>query len=159
MAQFTVNPDRVDPYKNFKFKLKWDGRYVAGASKVSALKRTGEVVSQREGGDLSTAHKSPGAGRYEPITIERGVTHDLEFERWASKVWNRQSGAADEVSLEDVRKDVILELHNEAGRLVIAYRLHRCWPSEFQALPDLDASANAVAIQTLVLENEGWERA
>jgi len=158
MAQFTVNPDRVDPYKNFKFRLKWDGHYIAGVSKVSGLRRTTEVVAHREGGELSTSHKSPGATRYEPIRIERGVTHDLEFERWANKVWNRQAGGGEEVSLKDFRKDVVLELHNEAGQLVMAYRIYRCWPSEFQALPDLDANTSAVAIQTLVLENEGWER-
>ena len=158
MAQFTVNPDRVDPYKTFKFRLKWDGHYIAGVSKVSGLRRTTEVVAHREGGELSTSHKSPGATRYEPIRIERGVTHDLEFERWANKVWNRQAGGGEEVSLKDFRKDVVLELHNEAGQLVMAYRIYRCWPSEFQALPDLDANTSAVAIQTLVLENEGWER-
>lgn len=158
MAQFTVNPDRVDPYKNFKFRLKWDGNYVAGVSKVSALRRTTEVVTHREGADPSASHKSPGATRYEPIRIERGVTHDLEFERWANKVWNRQGSAGAEASLKDFRKDVILELYNEAGQLVMAYRIYRCWPSEFQALPDLDANTSAVAIQTLVLENEGWER-
>jgi phage tail-like protein len=158
MAQFTVNPDRIDPYKNYKFRLKWDGRTIAGVSRVSALKRTTEVVSHREGGDPSTSHKSPGQTKYEPVTIERGVTHDLEFERWANKVWNRQGAAGEEASLKDFRKDVTLELYNEAGQLVMAYRIYRCWPSQFQALPDLDASGNAVAIQTLVLENEGWER-
>jgi phage tail-like protein len=158
MAQFTVNPDRFDPYKNFKFRLIWDGRAIAGISKVSALKRTTEVVVHREGGDPSTSRKSPGATRYAPLVIERGVTHDPEFERWANKVWNRDGGAGDEVSLKDFRKDVILQLHNEAGQVVLAYRIYRCWPSEFQALPDLDANVGAVAIQTLVLENEGWER-
>lgn len=158
MAQFTVNPDRFDPYKNYKFRLKWDGRYIAGVSKVSALKRTTEVVSHREGGDLSTRHLSPGVTTYEPVRIERGVTHDLEFERWANKVWNRQAAIGEEVSLKDFRKDVVLELYNEAGQLAIAYRIYRCWPSEFQALPDLDANEGAVAIQSLVLENEGWER-
>ena len=158
MAQFTVNASRFDPYKNFKFRLKWDGRYIAGVSKVSALRRTTEVVSHREGGDPSTARKSPGLTRYEPVTIERGVTHDLEFERWANKVWNLHGAAGEEVSLADFRKDVTLELYNEAGQLVMAWRIYRCWPSTFQALPELDANANAVAIQTLVLENEGWER-
>jgi phage tail-like protein len=158
MAQFTVNPGRLDPYKDFRFRLKWDGRYIAGVSKVSALKRTTEVVSHREGGDLSTSHKSPGQTNYEPIRIERGVTHDLEFERWANKVWDRQGSVGEEVSLKDFRKDVVLELYNEAGQLVMAYLIYRCWPSEFQALPELDANTNAVAIQTLVLENEGWER-
>lgn len=158
MAQFTVNPDRFDPYKNFKFRLKWDGKYIAGVSKVSALKRTTEVVSHREGGDPSTARKSPGLTRYEPITIERGITHDLEFERWANKVWNLQGSLGTEISLADFRKDVTLELYNEAGQLVMAWRIYRCWPSSFQALPELDANASAVGIQTLVLEHEGWER-
>ena len=158
MTQFTVNARRFDPYKNFKFRVKWNGRYVAGVSKVSALKRSTEVVEHREGGDPSSSRKSPGRTKYEPITLERGVTHDTDFEQWANKVWNFGSGLGAESSLRDFRKDMILEVYNEAGQLAVAYRVFRCWASEFQALPDLDANANAVAIQTLKLENEGWER-
>jgi phage tail-like protein len=158
MAQFSVNAQRFDPYKNFKFRVRWDGRYVAGVSKVGALKRSTEVVEHREGGDPSTSRKSPGRTKYEAITLERGVTHDAEFERWANKVWNFGSGLGAEVSLADFRKDIIIDMYNEAGQLVIAYRVFRCWVSEFQALPDLDANANAVAIQSIKLENEGWER-
>ena len=158
MAQFSVNAQRFDPYKNFKFRVKWDGRYVAGISKVSALSRSTEVVTHREGGDPSTVRKSPGQTSYEAVTLERGVTHDKDFEQWANKVWNFGSGLGAEVSLKDFRKDIIIEMYNEAGQLAIAYKVFRCWPSEFQALPELDASANAVAIQSLKLENEGWER-
>ncbi|HVR37347.1 MAG TPA: phage tail protein [Methylomirabilota bacterium] len=158
MAQFTVNSSRFDPYKNFKFRVKWDGRYVAGVSKVGALKRTTEVVKHREGGDPGGSRKSPGRTEYEAITLERGVTHDPEFERWANKVWNFGSGLGSEVSLRDFRKDILIEMYNEAGQLVIAYRVFRCWVSEFTAQPDLDANANAVAIQSIKLENEGWER-
>ena len=158
MAQFSVNASRFDPYKNFKFRVKWDGRYVAGISKVSALKRTTDVVEHREGGDPSTTRKSPAQTKFEPITLERGVTHDTEFEKWANKVWNYGSGLGSETSLADFRKDLIIEFYNEAGQLAIAYRVYRCWVSEYQALPELDASGNAVAIQTLKLENEGWER-
>jgi phage tail-like protein len=158
MAEFTVNAQRQDPYKNFKFRLKWDGRYIAGISKVSALRRNTYVVVHREGGDPSMSHKSPGTTKYEQITIERGVTHDMEFERWANKVSNLGAVAGEQVSLRDFRKDVQLELYNEAGQLVMAYKIFRCWPSVFQALPNLDADAGVVAIQSLVLENEGWER-
>ncbi len=158
MAQFSVNATRFDPYKNFKFRVKWDGRYVAGISKVGALKRSTEPVEHREGGDPSTTRKSPGRTKFEAITLERGVTHDAEFEKWANKVWNFGSGLGAEVSLKDFRKDLIIEVYNEAGQLAIAYKVFRCWVSEYQALPDLDANANAVAIQTLKLENEGWER-
>jgi len=158
MAQFTVNPGRFDPYKNFKFRVKWDGRYVAGISKMGALKRTTEVVEHREGGDPSTGRKSPGRSKFEAITLERGVTHDPDFENWANKVWDFGAGAGAESSLADFRKDVILDVFNEAGQKAISYKIYRCWVSEFQALPDLDANANAVAIQTIKLENEGWER-
>ncbi len=158
MAQFTVNTQRFDPYKNFKFRVKWDTKYFAGVSKISARKRTTEVVKHREGGDPSSSRKSPGRTEYEAITLERGVTHDKEFEQWANKIWNFGAGLGAEVSLQDFRKDVIIEFYNEAGQLAIAYKVYRCWVSEFQALPDLDANANAVAIQHLKLENEGWER-
>ena len=161
--QFSANAERFDPYKNFKFRVKWDGKYVAGVSKVSSLKRTTEVVKHREGGDPSSSRKSPGRTEYEAITLERGVTHDKEFEQWANKVWNygsQPTGKSDskEVSLKDFRKEIIIEVWNEAGQLAIAYKVYRCWVSEFQALPDLDANANAVAIQHIKLENEGWER-
>ena len=158
MAQFTVNPHRFDPYKSFKFRAKWDGRYVLGVSKVGALKRTTEVVEHREGGDPSTVRKSPGQTKYEPITLERGVTHDEEFEKWAARVWDLGSGLGAEVSLKNFRKNMILEFYNEAGQLAIAYKIYNCWVSEYQALPELDAAANVVAIQHIKLEHEGWER-
>jgi phage tail-like protein len=158
MAQFTVNAQRFDPYKNFKFRCKWDGKYVAGVSKVTGLKRTTEVVKHREGGDPSSSRKSPGRTEFEAITLERGVTHDVEFENWANKVWNFGTGLGAEVSLKDFRKDLIIEAYNEAWQLALAYKVFRCWVSEFQAMPDLDANANAVAIQHIKLENEGWQR-
>ncbi len=158
MVQFSVNAERFDPYKNFKFRVKWDGRYVAGVSKIGSLKRTTEVVKHREGGDPSSSRKSPGKSEYEAILLERGVTHDTEFEKWTNKIWNYGSGLGAEVSLKDFRKDIIIEVYNEAGQLAIAYKVYRCWVSEFTALPDLDANANAVAIQSIKLENEGWER-
>lgn len=158
MASFSVNAHRFDPYKNFKFRVKWDGKYVAGVSKVSALKRTTEVVAHRNGGDPSSSRRSPGRTEFEAVTLERGVTHDPEFEKWANKVWNFGSGLGAEVSLKDFRKDIILEVYNEAGQLAIAYKVFRCWVSEFQPVGELDANANAVLIGTLKLENEGWER-
>jgi phage tail-like protein len=164
VAQFTVNAQRLDPYKAFKFRVKVDGQYVAGVSKVGALKRTTEVVKHRDGGDASSSHKSPGRTEYDPIVLEYGVTHDLTFERWANKVWsyvNAQAGPENrtqEVSLKDFRKDIIIDVFNEAGQKAISYLIYRCWPSEYQALPDLDGNANAVAIQHLKLENEGWIR-
>lgn len=158
MAQFSMNATRFDPYKNFKFRVKWGADYVAGVSKISALKRTTEVVKHREGGDPSSSRKSPGRTEYEAITLERGVTHDKEFEQWANKVWNYAAGMDAEVSLADFRKDIIIEVYNEAGQKVLAYKVYRCWVSEFQSQADLDANANGVLIQTLKLENEGWER-
>src|SRR4051812_26665242 len=164
MAQFSVNAARIDPYRNFKFRVKWDGRYVAGVSKVSALKRTTEVVKHRDGGDESTSRKGPGRSEYDAITLERGVTHDVDFEQWANKVFdyaNAQAGPdsrTQEVSLRDFRKDIAIDVYNEAGQKVLSYLVFRCWVSEYQPLPDLDANANAVAIQHIKLENEGWMR-
>jgi phage tail-like protein len=158
MTQFSVNATRFDPYKAFKFRIKWDGKYVAGVSKIGGLKRTNEPVKHREGGDPSTDRKSPGKNTYEAITIERGITHDLEFEKWAEKVWTIGAGFGAEISLKDFRKDLIIEVYNEAGQVVLAYKVYRCWVSEYQALPDLDANQNAIAIEHIKLENEGWER-
>lgn len=169
-TQFPVNTHRFDPYKNFRFRVKWaetngtPPRYIAGISKVGGLKRTTEVVTHREGGDASSSRKSPGRTEFEAITLERGVTHDPEFELWAQKVWNYGSWQSNsdlggrEVSLKDFRKDITIEVYNEAGQLALRYNVFRCWVSEFTALPELDANANAVAIQMIKLENEGWER-
>jgi phage tail-like protein len=156
--EFTVASNRHDPYKNFKFRVKWDGVYVAGVSKVSAFKRTTEVVKHRAGGDPSTSYKSPGRTEFEAITLERGVTHDKAFEQWANKVWNYGAGLGSETSLKDYKKDIIVELYNEAGQPVVAYHVYSCWPSEYQGLGDLDANAGAVVFAHLKLENEGWLR-
>jgi phage tail-like protein len=158
MPQFTVNPHRFDPYKNFKFRVKWDGQYVAGVSRISALKRTTEVIAHREGGDPSATRKSPGQTSFEPITLERGVTHDTAFEDWASKVHRFGAGLGSEMSLANFRKDIIIDFFNEAGQKVLSYKVFRCWVCEYQALSDLDASDNAVAIERITLQNEGWER-
>jgi len=156
MAQFTVNTHRFDPYRNFKFKIKWDGQYVAGLNKCSALKQTTEMVEWRDGGDPSTSRKLPGKTTHEALTLEAGVTHDTAFEAWARLVNNFQGDAA--MSLRNFRKDITIDVFNLAGQVVLSYNVFRCWVSEYQALPELDASGNAVMIQTIKLENEGWER-
>jgi phage tail-like protein len=136
--------------------VKWDGRYVAGISKCSALKRSTEPVSHREGGDPSTPRVSPSAWKSEPLTLERGVTYDEEFEKWANLIYNTDGDAA--ISLRNFRKDIIIELLTEQAEVAKSYKVYRCWVSEYTALPELDANANAVAIETMVLQNEGWER-
>ncbi|MBM9594988.1 phage tail protein [Roseitranquillus sediminis] len=153
---FITNAHRIDPYKNYKFRLLWDQRVVLGVSKVSALKRTTEVVTHRDGGDNSRDHKSPGRTTYEGITLERGITHDPEFEAWANRIHSPSGDPG--MDLKDMRKDVVLEMMNERGQVVKRYFLHRCWVSEYTAVPDLDANANAVAIESLKLELEYWER-
>jgi phage tail-like protein len=153
---FVVNAHRFDPYKNFKFQILWDGRVVLGVSKVGSLKRSTEVVKHREGGDNSTDRKSPGRTTYEAITLERGITHDLEFEKWATLIHPLGGDAG--TDLKNFRKDVILQMNNERGQTVKRYKIFRCWVSEFTAVPDLDANANAIAIENIKLENEGWER-
>jgi uncharacterized protein len=154
LPKFRLSSTTSYPYKNFKFRIKWDGKYIAGVSKVSALKRTTEVAEHREGDDPSTSRKIAGRTKYDPIILERGITHDMDFEKWANKVLNSGTGFGAEVST----KDVTLEVYNEVGQFTIAYKIYRCWVSEYQALPDLKANANAVLIEYIKLENEGWER-
>jgi phage tail-like protein len=150
MTTFAVTA-LTDPYKNYKFRVQWDGRYVAGVSKISALRRSTQVIEHREGGDPSTSRKSSGVTHFEPIVLERGVTQDTAFEAWANLVWpGDQSG--------NFRKEVTIDLFDDADRLVLRYVVHRCWVSEYQALPDLDANGPTIAIQSIKLENEGWER-
>jgi len=155
MPKFAVNTNRIDPYKNFRFRVKWDGKVVAGVSKMSPLKRSTEVITHREGGDINIDRKSPGRTTFAPIVLERGVTHDIEFEAWANLAYNK---TIESMSLRNFRKDITIELLNEAGQIAVVYRVYRCWVSAYSALPELDAGANAVAIQSITLENEGWER-
>ena len=154
--QFPVNTSRFDPYKNMKFRIKWDGRYVAGVSKIGPLKRSTEPVTHREGGDPSTSRVAPSVWKFDTITLDKGVTHDPEFENWANLIYNTDGDAS--ISLENFRKDIIIELLNEQAVVAKAYKVYRCWVSEYQALPDLDANAHVVAIEHMVLQNEGWER-
>ena len=160
MTQFIVNPTRIDPYRNFKFRVVWDDEGVkgpiAGVSKVIGLKRTTEVVSHRDGGDLSTKRHSPGLSSFEPITIERGITFDPAFENWATKIYSTAGDGG--VSLAHFRKDITIELYNLQGVKVRAWNVFRCWVSEFVAVPELDANANAIAFEHVVLQNEGFER-
>ena len=158
MSQFPANPHRFDPYKKFKFRVKWDGKYIPGISRVSGLIRTTDVVTHREGSEPSIARHSPGQTTYQPIVLERGRTHDTSFEVWANKVWNYGAGMGSEVSLKDFRKDVVIDLFNEAGQLVLSFQVYRCWPSEYEALSELDARDSSVAFERLTLMNEGWER-
>jgi phage tail-like protein len=153
----SISGKRFDPYKNFKFVVRIGGKEVLGVSKVSSLKRTTEVIEHRTGGDPSTVYKSPGQSKYDAITLERGITKDPDFEKWVNKVW--ALGGSPEVSLADFRQDIIIEVRDEAGKPATSYNVFGCWVSEYQALPDLDASANAVAIEYIKIENEGWERA
>ena len=155
MAKFSINSHRTDPYKNFKFRIKWDNKVVAGVSKVSALKRTTEVIKWREGNDPSTQRHMPGQSAFESITVERGLTHDDEFQKWANLIYD--VGSAGEISLAKFRKPLTIEFLNENGQVAKAYNVYNCWVSEYQALPELDANANAVAIEMMKIENEGWE--
>ena len=158
MAEFSVNVNRHDPYKQYKFRVVIDGKNVPGVCRVSGLKRTTEVITQRSGGSASITGRSPGMTVYEPIHIIRGRTHDPEFEHWANKVWSLGAGQGTEVSLKDFRKDIIIELFNEAGQTVMAFKVYRCWPSEYEAISALDANETAVALESITLQHEGWER-
>jgi phage tail-like protein len=158
VAEFPANPARLDPYKHFKFRVKWDGQFIPGVDRVSALSRATYVVEHREGGGPSQENRSPGLTQFAPIVLSRGRTQDTAFEAWANKVWALGSGLGSEVSLADFRKDIIVDLLNEAGQLVLSWKVLRCWPSEYVALGALDAGDSAVAIESLTLQNEGWER-
>jgi phage tail-like protein len=158
MAEFPTNPTRFDPYKNFNFRVKWDGQYIAGITKVSGLVRTTGVVENREGGDASRPRKSTGLTEFNSITLERGVTDDPAFENWANLVWQFGASQGSEMMLDQFRKDISIELYNEAGQLVRAYKVYRCWPKEYQTMLALNANEVAVLVERLTLENEGWER-
>jgi phage tail-like protein len=154
---FTVNINRFDPYKTYRFLVYLDTSTspVAGLSKVTGLKRSSDPIEYKEGGN-AIIRKGLGRTKYEPITLERGVTHDKDFEDWANAAQVLDKGSPS-TSLKNLRKEVRIELLNEDGQPAHRYIVHRCWVSEYQALPDLDAGQNAIAIEHIKLENEGWE--
>jgi phage tail-like protein len=156
MARMNPSTNRFDPYRTFRFKVKWDGQYVAGLSKMGALKRTTEMVEFREAGENITSRKLPGKSSYQAVTLEAGLTYDTSFEDWANLVNDFASHSI--TNLREFRKNITIDVFSEAGQKVLSYNLYRCWVSEYQALPDLDAGANAVAITTLKLEYEWFER-
>jgi phage tail-like protein len=162
--QFSQATHRNDPYKNYRFLVKWDGKYVAGVSKVSGLERTTPNVDQGSISNGRTVRVSPGQSKYEPILLERGVTYDTDFDAWASKVWGYRNstqgkGSTNQTTaLKDFRKDIVIELQDEAGQKVMAFTIYRCWVSEYRTLPQLDGMVNAIAIESMTLQNEGWVR-
>lgn len=156
-SPFSFRVNRRDPYKSFRFQVWWDGRAVAGISKVSALKQSTEVIEHRNGGNPLSSIKSPGTTKSEAVTFEKGLSEDEEFLKFASLVWKTDGAASGTISLKDFRKNIIIKLLNEEGVVVKAYNVYNCWVSEYQALPELDANTNAVAIEFLKLENEGFE--
>jgi len=153
---FPANAHRFDPYKNFKFRLKDGEKTVLGVSKVGALKQTTEVVTYRSGGDNSWERKSAGRTRVEPVMLERGLTQDREFERWAKMVSSWDGDPSKD--LVNFKRELTLEMMNEKGQVALRYFLHECWVSEYTAMPELDGAGNAVAVESLRLELEGWER-
>lgn len=158
MAEFVVNPHRSDPYKNFKFRVKWDGKYIPGIVRVSGLNRTTAVVEHRAGGEPNLVRKSAGLTTFAPITLERGRTHDTAFEAWADQVWKLGAGPPDEIALKSYRRDIVIEVHNEAGQVAFAWLVYRCWPQHYDAFIDLNSLNEAVLIERLVLAHEGWAR-
>ncbi|MEP4053014.1 MAG: phage tail protein [Litorimonas sp.] len=166
-TKFPKKTFRTDPYENFRFKLEWDGKAVSGFSNVAGLSRTTNVITHRSSDAQNSPRYLADQSSYEAITLERGITYDVDFEQWANEVWDFKNSTADDdqkgdknkdVSLKDFRQDLTLNVFNEAGQKVLAYKIYRCWPSGFTATPEMDGNGNAVAIQSLRLENEGWER-
>ena len=153
---FQKNATRIDPYKNYKFQIKWDGHTVLGVMKAGPLKRTTNVITHRSGGENSVDHKTPGRTTYDGLMLERGVTWDLDFEAWANKVHPCAGDAS--MDLVNFRKELALEVLDEKGLVARRFFLHLCWVSEYTASPQLDSSANAIAIESMKIEMEGWER-
>ncbi|MBA3037037.1 MAG: phage tail protein [Desulfobacterium sp.] len=156
MGMFNVNTHRFDPYKNFKFRVKWDGKYIPGITKISPLTRITETVIYREGGDASNYRLSPGTTKFEPIVIERGLSHDTSFEDWANMVFSLDGDSG--TSLLHYKKDIVIDLFNLQGVKVMAFIVYRCWVSEYQSLPELDSNGKCIAIEKIVLQHEGWVR-
>jgi phage tail-like protein len=155
---FSVNTTRFDPYKSYAFLVYFGTNTtpVAGVSKVTGLKRSSDPIEYKEGGN-AVIRKGLGRTKYEAITLERGITHDTDFEDWANAAQILDKGAPS-TSLKNLRQEIRIDFLNEERQVALRFNVHRCWVSDYQALPDLDAGTNAIAIEHIKLENEGWER-
>lgn len=156
MAMFSVNAHRKDPYRNFKFRVLLDGKVIPGISRISPLTRKTEPVTHRNGGDVNNEHQAPGTTTFEPVVLERGLSHDTTFEDWANQVYSAEGDGA--VSLKNYRRSIVIQLLNLQGTVVMAFHVDGCWVTEYQALPELDANGSCVAIERIVLAHEGWAR-
>jgi phage tail-like protein len=155
---FPANLSRYNPYATYRFLVYFgpSPEPVAAVSKVSAIKRMADVIEYKEGGNAIIL-KGLGRMKYDPITLERGVSQNKDFITWANYAQVLDHGHPT-TSLANLRQELSIVLLNEEAQPVLRYLVHRCWVSEYQALPDLDAGANAVAIEHIKLENEGWEQ-
>lgn len=157
MTEFSVNPHRRHAYGNRRFRVRWDGRVVPGVTRVSGLVRRTDTIATRDGNDPGTPLPTPGETTYEPITLERGRTHDDAFEAWADLVFDRDAESG-ETDLDEFQKSVVVDLLNEGGQVVMAFHVFDCWPSEYVALGTLDANDPERATESLTLQHTGWVR-
>ena len=154
---FTASVLKYDPYRKFKFLVKWDGAYVAGVHKVTALTKSVDAVDWRTGGDHNNTAKVPGLTKYEPITMERGLCADTRFIDWMKLVNTYQAAGGTTVeSVHTFRKDLIIEMYNLANEKVLSVSVFKAWPSKL-TVADFDAKANELAIEVLELQHEGWQ--
>ena len=115
---------------------------------MSALKIGSEMMDRQEECDQPSYRNRPGPIKDGAISPENEVTLDGEFKKWESS----------RVALETVHKGIALDVYDEMGRIALVCRIWRCWVSEFLGMQDLKANPNALPIQLITLETEGWER-
>lgn len=141
---------RVDPYRQLRFILEIGGVAKAGFSRCDLPAATSPVIEYREGNELPTPRKLPGLNEYGPLVLETGITdRSIELFEWRQLV---EQGA-----MEEARRPVAVSLLDATGLPAARWEFREAWPSHYEA-PRLSATADEVAIERLVVVNEGFGR-
>jgi phage tail-like protein len=146
-----------DPYRKFKFLVKWNNAVVMAVHKVSSITKSIDPIDWRTGGDSNFSAKVPGLTKWEPITLERGLSADTAFQEWMVLVnkYTKAGLGADE-AVHAFRKNLNIEMYSLQNELVMTINVYNAWPSKL-TIADFDAKANELAIEHMELQNEGWD--
>lgn len=139
--------ERIDPYRNFRFRVEVEGLQQAGFSEVSGFDASIDVIEYREGDMTTTPRKLPGLTKYSNITLKWGVTDSMEMYEWLQEC----------VEGTITRKTVTIIAIDEEGEDVATWQVMEAWPVKYTA-PDFNATGSEVGIELLEMAHEGMTR-
>jgi phage tail-like protein len=139
---------RVDPYRNFNFRVEIDGITQAGFSECTGFELSTDPIEYREGGENTTVRKLPGLTKYANITLKWGLTDSKDLYNWYRDVVNGKIQ----------RKNGSIIVRDLDGSDKVRWNFTDGWPTKYNPA-DMNAKGNEVALETLEIAIEGIERA